>query len=336
MYKNFPGLLLTSSLALIAYFVGRIFPLVGGPVFALFLGMMLVPVCQSRPAFASGVRFAAKQVLQAAVILLGFGLNLRVIYNVGLTSLPIILVSIASALIMAYLMYRLLHIDATIATLIGVGTSICGGSAIAAAAPVVEADDQQIATSISVIFLFNVLAAILFPSLGAWLGFTTESGNVFALFAGSAINDTSSVTAAAATWDNLYGLGTQTLDAAVTVKLTRTLAILPIVFTLAWQKKRRQGDGPVASYRFPMFVLYFLIASALSTWLDQWFALDKLVVTTKFLSRFFILMAMAGIGLGTDLKKLIYSGFKPLLLGFICSLTVMISSLLVQKLLGLF
>lgn len=111
---------------------------------------------------------------------------------------------------------------------VGVGSSICGGSAIAATAPVIDADDEEVAQAISVIFFFNVLAALIFPAFGKLIGFNTMTGESFGIFAGTAVNDTSSVTACASTWDSMWNLGTETLDTAVTVKLTRTLAIIPI------------------------------------------------------------------------------------------------------------
>jgi len=139
---------------------------------------------------------------------------------------------------------KVMHIPEKISTLVGVGSSICGGSAIAATATVIDADDEEVAQAISVIFFFNVLAAILFPSLGALLGFSHTSGEAFGIFAGTAINDTSSVTAAASTWDSMYNLGSATLDKAVTVKLTRTLAIIPITLLLAFiRTKRKKGTG---------------------------------------------------------------------------------------------
>lgn len=151
----------------------------------------------------------------------------------GKQSLPIIVATIVTSLVIAFILQKAMNIPSKISTLVGVGSSICGGSAIAATAPVTDADDEEVAQTISVIFLFNVLAAILFPRLGAILGFSQTSGEAFGIFAGTAINDTSSVTAAASTWDNLYGLGTATLDKAVTVKLTITLAIIPITLGLA-------------------------------------------------------------------------------------------------------
>ncbi len=177
------------------------------------------------------------------MILLGFGMNLSVILQTGKQSLPIILVTITTSLVIAWALHKLLHIPGKISTLIGVGSSICGGSAIAATAPVIDADDEEVAQAISVIF-FNMLAALLFPMLGTALGFSQTSGEAFGIFAGTAVNDTSSVTAAASTWDSMYSLGSETLDKAVTVKLTRTLAIIPITLVLAWMRTRSaHADG---------------------------------------------------------------------------------------------
>jgi len=111
----------------------------------------------------AGMQFTSKKVLQYAVILLGFGLNLSQVFKVGVTSLPIILVTIATALVTAYFIQKLFRLDSEITTLVGVGSSICGGSAIAATAPVIKAKDESIATAISVIFFFNILAALIFP-----------------------------------------------------------------------------------------------------------------------------------------------------------------------------
>ncbi|MCI8854575.1 MAG: putative sulfate exporter family transporter [Lachnospiraceae bacterium] len=142
----------------------------------------------------------------------------------------------------------------------GVGSSICGGSAIAATATVIDADDEEVAQSISVIFFFNVLAAIIFPTLGAQILNFEHTPEAFGIFAGTAVNDTSSVTAAAATWDNMFGLGSATLDTAVTVKLTRTLAIIPITLVLALLRARKEksSEGNAFSFKsvFPFFILY--------------------------------------------------------------------------------
>ena len=189
---------------------------------------------KNRQKFEKGIKFTSKKILQWAVILLGFGMNLTVILEIGRQSLPIIISTITASLIIAYALHRAMKIPSKISTLVGVGSSICGGSAIAATAPVIDANDEEVAQAISVIFFFNVLAALIFPAAGGLLGFSQTDGNAFGIFAGTAINDTSSVTAAASTWDSVYGLGSSTLDTAVTVKLTRTLAIIPITLILAF------------------------------------------------------------------------------------------------------
>lgn len=219
--KNVKGILLCLVLAIPCWFLGQAVPVVGGPVFGILAGMLITLLLKDKTQFQSGITFVSKKVLQYAVILLGFGLNLSVILETGKQSLPIILATISTSLIIAYVLHRVMHVPGKISTLVGVGSSICGGSAIAATAPVIDADDEEVAQAISVIFFFNMLAALFFPALGALLGFSTTSGEAFGIFAGTAVNDTSSVTAAASTWDSLYQLGTQTLDKAVTVKLTR-------------------------------------------------------------------------------------------------------------------
>ena len=186
--KRLPGIGLCLAIALVAWFVVELLPVLevmGSAVLAILIGMVGCAVIKNRAAVREGVKdgvaFTSKKVLQYAVILLGFGLNLRQIGQVGLTSLPIILCTISTALIVAFLMSKALHVPGKTATLIGVGSSICGGSAIAAAAPVIEADDEEIAQSVSVIFLFNVLAALIFPTLGGVIGLS-DTG--FGLFAG--------------------------------------------------------------------------------------------------------------------------------------------------------
>ena len=263
---------------------------------------------------------------------LGFGMNLASVLQVGGQSLPIILSTIATSLIVAYVLYRAMKMDAHISTLIGVGSSICGGSAIAATAPVIAADDEEIAQAISVIFLFNVLAALIFPTLGSALGLSNEG---FGLFAGTAVNDTSSVTAAAAAWDGMHP-GANTLDTAAIVKMTRTLAIIPITLVLALRragKSDRSGGAQVNLKKiFPWFVLFFLLASVVTTVVPIPAAV---VAFLKDASKFFIVMAMAAIGLNTDLIKLVKTGGKPIFMGFCCWVAIAGVSLGVQHLLGI-
>lgn len=332
------GIIVCLIIAIPALIAGNMFPIIGGPIIAIILGMIIAVFWKRREKFDEGISFTSKYVLQAAVVLLGFGLNLNVILATGIQSLPIIVGTIATALIVAYVMKRILNMEKNSAILIGVGSSICGGSAIAATAPVINADDEEVAQSISVIFFFNVLAAIIFPMLGKMLGFSTVSGDPFGIFAGTAINDTSSVTAAAATWDNMWGLGSQTLDKAATVKLTRTLAIIPITLVLSLITQRQNNfNGEKFSLKraLPLFVVFFVVASIITTICVSFGVDANLFIPLKELSKFFIIMAMAAIGLNTDIVKLVKSGGKPITLGFTCWIAITVVSLLLQKFLGI-
>lgn len=333
-----PGLGLSLVIAIPSWLLGQKFPVVGGPVFAILIGMALALVLKDKSRFAKGITFTSKKVLQYAVILLGFGMNLSVVVETGKQSLPIIVSTITTSLVIAFVLHKAMRIPSKISTLVGVGSSICGGSAIAATAPVIDADDEEVAQAISVIFFFNVLAAVLFPAFGAALGFSTTSGEAFGIFAGTAINDTSSVTAAASTWDSLYGLGSATLDKAVTVKLTRTLAIIPITLVLAFLRTRKteQGEGKVDLRKiFPFFILYFILASVITTVATASGVPATVFDPLKTLSKFFIVLAMAAIGVNTDIVKLVRTGGKPLVLGLCCWIGITGVSLALQHVLGI-
>lgn len=322
--------------------------MIGAPVFAIVIGM-LIALCM--PSFASGdimragIQFTAKKVLQWAVIILGFSLNLGTIAEVGTKSLPVIVSTIGIALIVAMILMKMLKMNKRVSCLIGVGSSICGGSAIAATAPVIEADDEEVAQSISVIFLFNVLAALIFPSMGYSIGLGSEG---FAVFAGTAVNDTSSVTAAASTAEGIYEVD-GILSTAVTVKLTRTLAIIPITLILAfWRMYRARKDGSAKNNInfnkiFPWFILFFIVASMITTIFSVMptsaatvFYNQNFVPAMKWLAKFCIAMAMCAIGLNTNLVRLVKKGGKPILMGFLCWLAVTAMSLSVQYAIGIY
>ena len=337
--RIWPGLLLCLILSIPGYLLGRIFPVVGGPVFAMLIGMLISTGLHDRERFQAGIAFTSKKILQYAVILLGFGLNLSEIAKVGATSLPIICTTITISLVIAFLIRKGLHMPNNISVLVGVGSSICGGSAIAATAPVIGADDEEIAQSISVIFLFNILAALFFPTLGGMMGMSNEG---FGLFAGTAINDTSSVTAAAATWDTLHGTNGAVLEYATIVKLTRTLAIIPITLALAfwrtWQVKRGGGvsNGSFELKKiFPFFILFFVLASIITTVSTMVGSDPALFQPFKALSKYLIILAMAAIGLNTDLVKLVKTGGKPIFMGVCCWAGITFASLTMQHLMGL-
>lgn len=338
--KNWAGVLLCLIIAIPSFFLGKLLPIVGGPVFAILLGMIITFFIKGkvRDYVSSGITFTSKKILQYAVVLLGFGLNLTSIVQVGGQSLPIILATITTSLVISFVLYKLMRTPSKISTLIGVGSSICGGSAIAATAPVIDADDEEIAQSISVIFLFNILAALIFPTLGGLLGLSNEG---FALFAGTAVNDTSSVTAAASSWDGMHP-GANTLDGATIVKLTRTLAIIPITLCLAFyrtRKAKKQSTGTETKVSlkkiFPFFIIFFVLASVITTVSVSLGVPNSFFSPLKELSKFFIIMAMAAIGLNTNIVKLIKSGAKPIFMGFCCWVGISGVSLVMQHILGI-
>ena len=337
--ENSPGILLCLAIALPSWFLGKHFPVIGGPVIAIIAGMIITLLIKNKSRLEPGIKFTSKKILQWAVILLGFGLNLNVILKTGAQSLPIILITIGVSLIISYILCKVMRIPEKISTLVGVGSSICGGSAIAATAPVIDADDEEVAQAISVIFFFNVLAALLFPQFGTFLGFDTTSGEAFGIFAGTAVNDTSSVTAAASTWDAMYQLGSQTLDKAVTVKLTRTLAIIPITLVLAFirtKKAKDAGNGKVDMKKiFPFFILYFVLASVIPTVASGMGISSAVFNPIKELSKFFIILAMAAIGINTNIVKLVKTGGKPIFMGLCCWIGVTAASLLMQYVMGI-
>ena len=337
--KNGKGLLFCLALAVPSAVLGKLFPVVGGPVFAILIGMILALVIKKRDSLECGIKYTSKKILQYAVVLLGFGLNLEVVMETGKQSLPIIVCTITTSLVISYILHRTMNIPEKISTLVGVGSSICGGSAIAATAPVIDADEEEVAQAISVIFLFNILAALIFPVLGTALGFSTTSGEAFGIFAGTAVNDTSSVTAAASTWDSMYHLGSQTLDKAVTVKLTRTLAIIPITLILALRRARKaeteSGEKVSLKKVFPFFILFFIGASLITTAATAAGVPTEVFQPLKELSKFFIIMAMAAIGFNTDIVKLVKTGGKPIFMGLCCWIGITCVSIGMQHMLGI-
>jgi uncharacterized integral membrane protein (TIGR00698 family) len=327
------GLLVVVVLALVATVVGRLAPVVGSPVIGIVAGVMVSGWARRHPALRPGVGFAGRTVLQAAVVVLGAQLSLRQVADVGLGSLPVMLGTLAVCLVLAYLVGRRMGIESDLRTLIGVGTAICGASAIAAVSPVIRAKHSAVAYAISTIFLFNVTAVVVFPPVGHLLGL---SQHAFGLFAGTAVNDTSSVVAAAASY------GDAASHYAVVVKLTRTLMIIPICLGLATMVRRREQRAS-GSGAAPLEVDQGALGRAVR--LVPWFLVGFLVLTTansvgvipadthagaQSAALFMITMALSAIGMSTDLTSLRRAGHRPLLLGFMLWLAVATTSLLLQ------
>lgn len=329
--KYIPGISLCLSIAIPSYFAGHALPIIGGPIFGILAGMllrMLFPGILQAGALESGVKYTSKKLLQGAIILLGFEMNLFYVIQVGGKSLLVMLFTLSASFLTAFLAGRALKVNGKMAILIGVGTSICGGSAIAATAPIIRAEDEDFAQAVSTIFLFNIAAVFIFPALGHLL---SMSDTGFGMWAGTAINDTSSVVAAGASWSSAAGNNTA-LAFATIVKLTRTLMIVPIALVLAIITVRKdRASSPDSAFRaakvFPWFVIGFVAAAAANTFLGIPAPVSGSLAA---LGKFMIIMAMTAIGLSTHLKKLIANGTKPMLLGLCCWFAVASVSLLVQ------
>ena len=316
-----PGVALAAAIALVATGIGHALPLLGAPVAGLLLGVALSRAVAARPPLQPGVAFAGRTLLQVAVVLLGSALSLRQVAHVGASSLPVMLGTLAVCLALAYLLGRWLGIGRDLRTLIGVGTGICGASAIAAVSPVIRARSADVAYAISTIFLFNLVAVLAFPPLGHLLGLSQHD---FGLFAGTAVNDTSSVVAAASTY------GSSATDYAVVVKLTRTLMIIPICLGLA--ALTRSGEREASALRrvtrlVPWFLVGFIVLAALNSlgWVPS--AAHQ---PLRDASVFLITLALTAIGLRTDVAGLRRAGSRPLLLGLLLWVAVAGTSLVLQ------
>ena len=326
-----PGLLLALGIGLLALLLGHWAPLIGGPVIGIVLGIVVRNLLSPGARYTPGIAFAGKKILQWSIIALGFGLSLDQVAKTGLESLSVTLVTMTVAFLAAWLLGRWLGVHDKLKILIGVGTAICGGSAIAAVTPIIRPDDHDTAFAISTIFLFNLVAVLLFPLLGH-LMHLSDLG--FGLWAGTAINDTSSVVAAGYSFSKTAG------DYATIVKLTRATLIIPVCLVLAFvvaaREKRKQAQaGSVGHFSlasiFPWFILWFLVASALRTTGLIPAAIQPTIHT---LAEFLIIVALTAIGLSANLRKMAASGARPILLGLGVWIAVAVSSLLVQLVIG--
>ena len=322
-----PGLVVCLALGLVAFRLGHLVPVFGGPAFGIVFGMALSVIVPLQAPLGAGAKFASRQLLQASVVLLGAELSLHDVAHTGLTSLPVMLGTLALALAGARLFGRLLGVDGNLRTLVGVGTAICGASAIGAATRVLGAAETQVAYSLSTIFAFNVVAVVLYPPLGHLMGL---SQHAFGLWGGTAINDTSSVVAATATY------GTVASSYGVVVKLTRALMIVPICGWLATRRIRlsRTADGSTVRSELPRwwqlipwFIAYFLVAVVANTagmvpvgWHAGLSTAATLLIT----------VALVGVGLSARFAEMRKSGLRPLALGAALWVTVGVSSLALQ------
>ena len=328
-----PGFALAIFIAIIAKFVENILPmhLIGGSVIALFIGMFLNNYINTDGILSDGIKFTSKRLLKFAIILLGASLNIKMVLNVGRLSIFVMIFTLATCFGLGHFIGKALGLNWKMSNLISAGTGICGGSAIAAIAPVIDAEDTDVAYAMSATFLFDMLMIVLFPIMGKALGL---SDIAYGLWTGTAVNDTSSVVAAGFAYSEAAG------DFAVMVKLTRTLSIIPtvIIFSLINNHiKKKDGIGKEShklsiTSILPYFILGFLIMVGLnSAGVFRKETSDLL----KNVSKFLMVAALAAIGLNTKFNEMKKSGINPMIHGFIISLLVVIVAISVEYFMGL-
>ena len=332
--KLFPGIILPVAVALLACWLESLLPihLIGSAVIAMFIGMFLNQFSMKNDTLKPGLKFTSKKILKFAIILLGLSLNITTILHVGRLSLTVMIFTLLTCFGGGYFIGRALGLNWKLSNLISAGTGICGGSAIAAIAPTIDADDNDVAYAMSATFLFDMAMIVLFPIMGRAMGMSDQA---FGIWAGTAVNDTSSVVATGYAFSEAAG------DFATMVKLTRTLAIIPTVIAFALIQlniKRKEAianmqDGSELKVNvsigkiFPWFILGFLAMSIVASI----FPIPANVVSgTKAASKFLMVCALAAIGLNTSFASMKKAGIRPMVHGFIISALVVIVALLVE------
>nr|WP_263281083.1 YeiH family protein [Streptococcus sanguinis] len=313
--------MLSFGIATVSIFLGGLLPLIGSSVLAIVLGIVLNNSIKLPSVFQEGLSYSGKKLLQYSIIFLGFAMSIGQVSETGISSLRISLITILIAFLAAYLAGRFFKMNRVLTILIGFGTAICGGSAIAAASPILEADEEEIALSISTIFFFNILAVFIFPFLGHLL---QMSDAFFGTWAGTAINDTSSVVAAGYTYSQSAG------DLATIVKLSRALMIVPACLLFAayrYIKSKQSAQKTNLKQIFPWFIAWFVLASLISS---LGFLPAAVIPYTKFISQWLMAMALAAIGAKVSFKQFKQAGAAPLLTGAFAWFCVAVSSLIIQ------
>lgn len=337
--KLLPGFAISVVIALFACWLESLLPvhIIGAAVIAMFIGMIINGFLKDVSLFAPGAKFTSKKVLKFAIILLGLSLNIGTILHVGKMSLTVMVFTLLTCFGAGHFIGKALGLNWKLSNLISAGTGICGGSAIAAISSTIDAKDEDIAYAMSATFLFDMAMIVLFPIMGRALGMSDEA---FGIWAGTAVNDTSSVVATG------YAFSEGAGDFATMVKLTRTLAIIPTVIVFAFiqlhiKKKEAlasNADGSALKAKFsikkifPWFILGFLAMSLVASVIT---IPSELVDTTKSASKFLMVCALAAIGLNTSFKSMKKAGIRPMIHGFIISALVVIVALIVEVAMGI-
>ena len=374
--KILPGVVVAVVIAFISQFIEGLLPihLIGASVIALFIGMTLNALLDTT-VLKEGFKFTSKKLLKFAIILLGASLNIQTVLNVGSMSIAVMTFTLLTCFGGGYFIGKALGLDWKLSNLISAGTGICGGSAIAAIAPVVDAEDRDIAYAMSATFIFDMIMIVAFPFMGHFLGL---SDMAYGLWAGTAVNDTSSVVAAGYAYTEAAG------DFATMVKLTRTLTIIPVVIVFAYINIRVKRGERVkydeAFYELNQKATKYEVSQTdkirdLNEKVDilndeietithkekaiskvnfinlfPWFIVGFVglaiinsfgVIPTeissiaKDFSKFLMVSALAAIGFSTSFKDMKKSGPAPMIHGFIISALVVIVAIAVEWCMGI-
>lgn len=278
---------------------------------ALFCGILLAFLKIERP---FEFKKYSSPLLQYSVVLMGFGMNLQQVIEVSSKGIVLTACSVLLVFLFGMLLGRLLKVDRNTAMLISSGTAICGGSAIAAVSPIIKAKDNQISFALTVVFVLNALALFIFPPIGRAL----NMGEVdFGYWSAIAIHDTSSVVGAGAAY------GPDALQTAVTVKLARTLWIIPLSFLVLFIN--RKHDANKGKIKIPWFILYFVVAILIAFLLPQF---SELYTNLAFLGRRGMVVALFMIGCGFSFEDLKKAGWRSFVLGVLLWIVIAVISFL--------
>ena len=322
-----PGLILAVAVAVVSRVAARYLPsAVSEVLVAVLLGLVVANVVELPVGVRPGLRFAVQRVLRLGIVLLGARLSLLDVVRIGAGALGLVVACMAAAFSVAALAGRVLHVPPRLALLIGVGTAVCGNSAIIATAPVIKAEEREVSFAVGTITLFGTLAVFLYPLIGHALGMTAPA---FGVWSGVAVNDTSQVIATSAAYAPVAR------DVAAVVKLVRNTLMAPLLILIAWWWSRWAPASTGAAGKgirsaFPMFVLGFLAVALLRTVgvIDR-----PMAALIDEAAKGCILVALAGVGLSTRLGEMRRVGWVPFALGLSVATTVAgLSLVLVQGL----
>ena len=310
---------------LATYIGGSVFPLLGTAISAILIGMFIrhTPFIYNLLDKATN-KFITSYVLKGGIVLLGFTMSIQVLNKVGVILIAVMAAVILGSIITSIIVNKGVKANSKLSLLIGLGTSICGGSAIVASAPIIDAEDEDVAVAITTMFVFSMTALVVLPIVGKMLGFSDQ---FYGIVAGLAVNDTPSVLATSFSWSDEAG------EIATLVKVAKTLFIIPItlglVFLKFYQQKKNNllnNDSQKVGITWsqtksiiPMFVVYFTLAFIVASVVAIPADITGLIKDT---SKLMFTFALVAIGLGVHVKQIIKAGIKPILIGAACSFVV--------------